>query len=113
MLDEHGMPVPTYAHGPFRVIPNDETAHDEAFLIVDGESNVINPIWQKDVGEFFAHASNWIIPCREIVRRLAETMNAASSGDFEEKAYEVATDAAKLWAKMQEAAKGGDGETNV
>jgi len=108
MLDEHGMPVPTYAHGPFRVIPNDETAHDEAFLIVDGESNVINPIWQKDVGEFFAHASNWIIPCREIVRRLAELNNATVV--CSQAIITLMDDAAKLWAKMQEDAKGaGDG----
>jgi hypothetical protein len=45
----------------------------------------------------------------EIVRRLAEP----GAVEIRVVVEQVARDAAKLWAKMQEDAKGGDGETSV
>jgi hypothetical protein len=48
--------------------------------------------------------------CCDIVRRMAEWAGDDPASD---NYASIATDAAKLWAKMQEDAKGGDGEVSV
>jgi len=104
MSDEHGMPVPIYAHGPFKMIPNEGLSYQEMYLIVDGENNVICPISEPDVGEFFAHAANNIVECRDLVRRLAEKYaRAVAYGTI---VTPEMSDASKLWTKMQREAKG-------
>lgn len=61
--------------------------------------------------DFTIHAANWIIPCREIVRRLSVWYDESGKpgGSVSFNVIEVSRDAASLWAKMQEEAKGGDG----
>ena len=52
-----------------------------------------------DMPEFFVHAANWIIPCREIVRWLAEatTKEVNPAESYKRIGYE----ASKLWAEMK------------
>lgn len=95
--DEHGMPVPP-EHLPLKLWVEHEKFVD---TVRDRDDLEVN-IW--DMPEFFVHAANWIIPCREIVRRLAEWL--ASDGSKESE-FDIADDAAKLWAEMQRDAKGG------
>lgn len=111
MNDEHGMPVPIYAHGPFKLIRNEGLSYQEMYLIVDGENNVICPISEPDVGKFFVHAVNNIIECREIAVRLAEWGRKhpkcmIHSFNAEKALDKIAEDASKLWTKMQREAKG-------
>lgn len=102
MSDEHGMPVPIYAHGPFKMIRNEGLSYQEMYLIVDGENNVICPISEPDVGKFFVHAVNNIIECREIVRRLAEWVKS----DLMDEIDDIIDDTVRTWDCMQREAKG-------
>ena len=91
MSDEHGMPVPP------EEIPMPLWIDREQFVdtVRDKHDEEVN-LW--DMPEFFVHAANHIISCREIVRRLAESKSVQDL-------LAIASDAEKLWAKMQ--AKGG------
>lgn len=93
--DEHGMPLP-YVQSPLPWKKQvGERGGKEAWIITDAirfpihES--IGVIMEQDA-DFAAHAANWIIPCREIVRELAECH--PSDWDM------VATKAKKLWDEM-------------
>lgn len=69
---------------------------------------------KQDASAFFAyrdHAAKWHAKCREIVRRLAELDCYMDIQESDVRG--IIADAAKLWSKMQEDAKGGDGETSV
>lgn len=90
MSDEHGMPVPT------EQIPTPLWIDREQFVdtVRDKHDEEVN-LW--DMPEFFVHAANWIVPCREIVRRLAEL---GSIGD-RALMYQLVEDAAKLWDEMK------------
>ena len=46
--------------------------------------------------DFCSHAFRWIVPCRDIVRRLAEWAESDLMGDFDK----IASDAVVLWAEM-------------
>ena len=98
MTDEHGMPLPSDDNpvpwrmcGLFEIMSSNETYVSEL-----GES-----LGDIDA-EFIVHAANWIIPCREIVRRLAEatTKEVNPAESYRRIGYE----AAKLWIQMQKGA---------
>lgn len=106
MLDEHGMPVPHKSSPlPWKQL--------DTYEMVDANKDEVVCAVRKGFVtnadcKFSVHAANWIIPCREIVRQLAE---AAVKEVSPEAAYKrIAYDAAELWAKMQEDAKGGGDE---
>lgn len=103
--DKHGMPVP------------DENIQlpwiSDSCRGINGKAryvavSTLDAFFDRDSRDFAVHAANWIILCREIVRRLAEPQ-ALSLNEMEI----IIQDAAKLWAKMQEDAKGGDGEASL
>ena len=100
--DEHGMPLPVCG----KVIV--DQFGDEYHLISDGEDGfqvVLTFCKTRDAAEFLAQAINYIALCREIVRELA---GFAGPGFINEaNINDLINDAAKLWAKMQEEAKGG------
>lgn len=98
MLDEHGMPVPP-EHTPIPLWIEHERFTD---TVRDADDQEVN-LW--DSPEFFVHAANWIVPCREIVRRLGKPQ-ALSLAEMEA----IMLDAANLWSEMQEDVKGGDDE---
>lgn len=110
MLDEHGMPVPVCG----RVIV--EQFGDEFHLLVDGEDGfqlVLTACKTREAADFFAHAMNHILPCREIVRRMAEIYVTEPTQNFRgQRIFAAARDASQLWVKMQEDAKGG-GDGNM
>lgn len=86
MSDEHGMPVPDE-----RLLP---IAIGDCGQVVDRDGEEIE-LWVDP--EFFIHSANWIGPCREIVRRLAEWLE---SNGIKESEFDIANDAAKLWEEM-------------
>lgn len=79
--DEHGMPLPDE-----RLLP---VAIGDCGQVTDRDGEEIE-LWVDP--EFFVHAANWIVPCRDIVRELAECH--PSDWDM------VATKAKKLWDEM-------------
>lgn len=96
MKDEHGMPMPDA--GSWLPWSNEG---DE--IISENESNVTALMYPEDA-DFIVHAANHIIPCRDIVRRLARWQHGGmSSGNIND----IAADAALIWAEMQREAKGG------
>lgn len=110
MTDSYGLPVPSDESplpwrlcGLFEIMSSNETyvsELDESLGDIDAE--------------FIVHAANNIIACREIVRRLAGWDKKYPKGTIHsfnaEKEHDaIAADAANLWDKMQEEAKGGDG----
>lgn len=108
MRDGFGMPVPDKSSPlPWKQF--------DAYEIVDANCDEVVCVVRKAFVtnadcKFSVHAANWIIPCREIVLRLAEWSEGEGFWDDWEG---IATDAAKLWNKMQEDAKGGGGETSL
>ena len=108
MLDEHGLPVPEQSSPlPWRQF--------DTYEVVDANGNEVVCVVRKAFitardCEYAVHAANWIIPCREIVRRLAEWLASDGSGGSE---FDIAENAVKLWADMQRDAKGVDCETTV
>lgn len=84
--DEHGMPLPDE-----RLLP---VAIGDCGQVTDRDGEEIE-LWVDP--EFFVHAANWIVPCRDIVRRLAD------GGTIGDKAlmYQLVTDAANLWDEMK------------
>ena len=106
--DEHGMPIPSKLTVlPVRIADMmsecDRYSHGEVVIdSSENESEVVGlyAFGSREDMEFFVHAANWIIPCREIVRGLAEL---GSIGD-RALMYQLVTDAANLWAKMQKEA---------
>lgn len=95
--DEHGMPLPSDESplpwrlcGLFEIMSSSET-----YVAELGES-----LGDIDA-EFIVHAANWIIPCRDIVRRMAEatTKEVSPAESYRKIGYE----ATKLWLKMKEA----------
>lgn len=105
MLDEHGMPVPS-DESPLPWAQNGVGGIDSLYYRRVCDFEAFSDSKNRD---FTIHAANWIIPCREIVRRLAD------GGTIGDKAlmYQLWEDAARLWAKMQRDALGGDGETSL
>ena len=105
--DEYGMPVP-HSESP---LPWSASGKDEwAWVKTETgngnyETGVCEPYFRADA-DFIVHSANWIIPCREIVRRLSVWYDECGSVSFN--VIEVSRDAAKLWADMQRDAKRGD-----
>ena len=101
MLDEHGLPVPEQSSPlPWRQF--------DTYEVVDANDNEVVCVVRKAFitsrdCEYAVHAANWIIPCREIVRRLAEWVVDDPASD---NLASIATDAAKLWDDVQRDAKG-------
>lgn len=85
MTDEHGMPLPDE-----RLLP---VAIGDCGQVTDRDGEEIE-LWVDP--EFFVHAANWIVPCREIVRRLA-----FSKLSLEGEIWDLRMDAANLWAEMK------------
>ena len=85
--DEHGMPLPDNRLLPVRI--------GDCGQVTDRDGEEIE-FWVDP--EFFTHAANNIIPCREIVRRLAEATKKEvnPAGSYQRIGY----DAAKLWDEM-------------
>ena len=101
MKDEHGMP----GFHPEEKFPWCFHGGDEGYHVYDADGGDVCHITdtEREVVENMVHASNWIIPCREIVRRLAEYYESYGLPLI------LGDDAAKLWADMQRDAKGGGG----
>ena len=101
--DEHGMPIPSKLTVlPVRIADMmsecDRYSHGEVVIdSSENESEVVGlyAFGSREDMEFFVHAANWIIPCREIVRRLAEPDNLSLS-----EMEAVIRDATILWSKM-------------
>lgn len=87
--DEHGMPLPC-DDSPLPWPEMHGVVEDcDGFEICQAGEN----------SSFIAHAANFITPCREIVRRLAEatTKEVSPAESYRKIGYE----ATKLWLKMQ------------
>lgn len=98
--DEHGMPVPHEESPlPWREHSGGIEADDESWVLED------EFLADQDL-HFSIHAANWIIPCREIVRRLADFDCYMDIQESDVRG--IIADAANLWAEMQRDAKGGD-----
>jgi hypothetical protein len=94
MTDEHKMPLPS-KNRPLPWIVSDY------FNVQDNSSRlVVYECATTADADFIVHAANYIIPCREIVRRLLEWHNGPI--DKHVSLYDIANDAEKLWAKMRE-----------
>lgn len=104
MKDEHGMPLP----GDASPLPwsrnNERDLQADERRIDDYDGVRVAGVWDDDDCEFIVHAANHIIPCRDIVRRLAEWIKSDLVSDFDE----IALDAVKLWDEMQREKGGGD-----
>lgn len=95
--DEHGMP----SHFPGEKLPWFSHAGEDGYVVVDNEGERVLTICdsETDVVKTILHAANYIMLCREIVRRLAENEEMRS-----DEWVRLIVDAKELWAKM----KGGE-----
>lgn len=108
--DEHGLPVPGEA-SPLPWSANEERDEQVNERRIDDHDGVrVAGVWDDDDNRFMVHSANWIIPCREIVRRLSVWYDESGKpgGSVSFNVIEVSRDAAKLWADMQRDAKRGD-----
>jgi len=98
--DQHGMPLPN------KLSPLPWSMHQTSSLVYSADgwtenANGYRVEWvyacSANDAVFKVHAANWIIPCRDIVRRLAEWLE---SNGIKESEFDIADDAAKLWEEM-------------
>lgn len=95
MKDEHGMPLLSEETPLPWKVERDERISDRCGCKVEADLDGF-----PETLHFIVHAANWIIPCRDIVRRLATYTN-------ERQLFVLVEDAQKLWDEMQREAKGG------